>query len=637
MKAKHLGFMEKNLEKIVIGIAGTILVAVLWFFVLGSPHKVEYREGMGAPRVVIPGQVEQALDDKAIELQAGLIRGDSPLPPISVPAYRARFSEGLTETLAQDSALAVALGEPGLDQALVTDAGGVAGWPRYDVPLPSAPAQAMARADFAVMGEVTDERLSGQYLKLIGNRQPRDFFYVSVAGTYNLQNWFGELRQTRIPEDWWRQQRLLTYVVLERQTLDKATGQWSEATVITPLPGTPRKVDYLPSDADGERAVEVLNEVRENQSRITEWEFPPITGDRPWLPPGVDLDKLSREHKQLLNAILVEIALVKRQMDLIRAQQTNTAQPQEVNPETGQPFEGMPQDMMMPDGNTISGDLPQLEQRLQELYQDRDATLRGEEVNSLRNVDPGTATPRFGAPGPNEQPRPRRAPRGPMELLAHDLTAVPGQTYRYRFVVGVFNPLFRRGQVQEEQRLEMFNRLSLASKPGPWSEPVIVPPDTYFFLAGVNTNQRLARFDVWQVFNGQRVRETVDVRLGDIVSKTTTRKLAERDVSVTFSAPVLLVDIFGSPAGMSGSSRVILWDLNTNTIFERNLSSDSNDPIAIQLRQQESLLKPKTPTVTPENPEMMPPEMQEGFQPGGPPGYSPRDMPPGSGGRPAGR
>ena len=71
-------------------------------------------------------------------------------------------------------------------------------------------------------------------------------------------------------------------------------------------------------------------------------------------------------------------------------------------------------------------------------------------------------------------------------LWAHDVTARPGATYRYRVVVTLLNPLFNRdSQLNDEQREAYADRLGLESQTSDWIE-VAVPPARRFFLVSAS-------------------------------------------------------------------------------------------------------------------------------------------------------
>jgi len=137
--------------------------------------------------------------------------------------------------------------------------------------------------------------------------------------------------------------------------------------------------------------------------------------------------------------------------------------------------------------------------------------------------------------------------RGDIKVWAHDLTATPGRTYRYRIRVIMFNPL-----AGYSNYLENIDRDTLqVGIAGPWSapsEPVTIEKEMYFFVAGPASNGS-ARVTVYKWYKGWLVDEKFTVQVGqEIGGKDKTRfgdeaTQTEEKVEVDFSTGAVLLDV----------------------------------------------------------------------------------------------
>lgn len=82
-------------------------------------------------------------------------------------------------------------------------------------------------------------------------------------------------------------------------------------------------------------------------------------------------------------------------------------------------------------------------------------------------------------------------------IWATDETAQPGQTYRYRLVYKLKNPVFGVRNLAPDP---MVNQFVIDSQPSDWSPPVVAPPVTKFWVASVNGSRTL--LDVFRYSNG---------------------------------------------------------------------------------------------------------------------------------------
>ena len=111
-------------------------------------------------------------------------------------------------------------------------------------------------------------------------------------------------------------------------------------------------------------------------------------------------------------------------------------------------------------------------------------------------------------PNPNGAPVPGNAPPGVINPLnvqsdyviwAHDETGKPGETYRYRLIYHMKNPVIDEQGIASTK---IINALDIASPPSDWSAPVVIPRKTMFWVSNVNRNGTV-QMDVFQYAQGQ--------------------------------------------------------------------------------------------------------------------------------------
>lgn len=200
-----------------------------------------------------------------------------------------------------------------------------------------------------------------------------------------------------------------------------------------------------------------------------------------------------------------------------------------------------------------------------------------------------------------------RRPQGSMEGLAieeisrkitvwaHDLSVKPGQTYRYRLIVSVINPLFRQRRVAPEQRAEHFNRMALGPDPyelaeSPWSDPVKIDPEYYFFLVSGNPTNREAQVEVWHVHDGRWRDGRFKVYPGDPIGGQITITTASGDRNLDMRVGSLVVDIAAeSGTGSRSGAKLLYVKPGAGRIASRTVDQDSNCEDRIRLRAEKEM------------------------------------------------
>jgi hypothetical protein len=114
--------------------------------------------------------------------------------------------------------------------------------------------------------------------------------------------------------------------------------------------------------------------------------------------------------------------------------------------------------------------------------------------------------------------------REPLLFWAHDDTVVPGESYRYRIRLGVFNPIAGRDWFREDQK-DCKEEPILWSEYSKVTEAVQVPLMMHFFpLEVAAKEEKGVKIKVAKFHNGKWRNEDFEVRPGEMIGKTIERK-----------------------------------------------------------------------------------------------------------------
>lgn len=151
---------------------------------------------------------------------------------------------------------------------------------------------------------------------------------------------------------------------------------------------------------------------------------------------------------------------------------------------------------------------------------------------------------------------------GDVTIWAHDETATPGKTYRYRLRYHLLNPLHKTLNIAADKKVE--DQLALSSGWSRWSEPVVVSEGVRFWLAG-NPSMKEAKFKVFVWEDGTWNGRDEKAGPGDLIPGTAW----------------MVVDVRMS----RGRYSVLVADATGRT-GRRDPRADEIDPARIELEEQ---------------------------------------------------
>ena len=650
MASRQAGFFVRHTEKIVLAAAvafSLLLVAVAWAGVFGSPSATE----VGRDRVT-PGTVESLVRAEAEKLRRQLDATEPGVPDVAIPLYSEEFAERIAAPMLPPERQTL-VGNPTLPLAegVLTPAG--IEFPTYALPRPPVVTDPVVKAGTAVLadaGTVADARAREQVAALgaqlgLDPNEPGDFQYVSVTGRFPLREWAQTLDaggdgsgNPSIPENVWRPRLGLAAVYLLRQRKDPVTGGWGPTEVVSTLPG---QVAALPDRAaetqNLTQAEELVRTLLTRQEDVARVPFPP-TAHVGWTPPSGRDRVFTPAERERLTRLESDIAAAELRLERLqnpdagreerggrrdRGNRGRAGRGGGGGPGGGGGFDGGfggdefgdPGFDAPPRRGGGDADDDRTQRAIDDLQALRNelTELLGEEPDAAQAPggfgggppDFGGGFDEFGGGGPGGFGGSGFNPGGPVRggggpdaevdeevtVWAHDLSAEPGGTYRYKLVAAAMNPLFRYSRVSEEQQEANRDRVALAPteealEAAPWTPAVTLNPEADFFFLGGNFEQDRARVEVWKVYDGLWQRAEFEENAGNGIGGVETLDVRGRRQRVDLATGALLLDIDVQQVGGGPADQRLVYESPEGGIRSRTRQEDQDSPRR-QLLQRE--------------------------------------------------
>lgn len=164
-----------------------------------------------------------------------------------------------------------------------------------------------------------------------------------------------------------------------------------------------------------------------------------------------------------------------------------------------------------------------------------------------------------------------RDPRRLMPILAHDITPIPGYTYVYRIRYEAVNMFV--GNITELRNPRDAQRLTVFSDWSPESRPVEIKSDTYFYLTKADKAKKEVTVAVFKVTRAGATRQEFKINAGEEIGKKD-----KRPGRPDFSTGTVCVDIDFDRSGKNDAT-LVYANASDGVLFERSLARDLKDPI----------------------------------------------------------
>lgn len=524
MKLKGINPIEQHVEKIVVVLAGIVLLAVIAQQFLTNPNEVKIgSDTVSAPRAYEP--VKRA----ATALKSKLDASTPPLPDGFDSAgkdMKSEFEKLVKGSISPRKSLpalgpAVALGAT---KVTVTDA------MFAEITMPQ-PAPAVAAAFWSTVSP--DETAAYPELAaLLPKEQPFDHPFVSVESTIDIKSFVESLQSDpdgagpleAMPQGWWREGIEAITVEAEREQMN-SDGSWGKGVVLPAMLGRHLFVvgwnETVKTNGDMQSE---LRGAREQASEILRPAFYKTLGAQDWVPPsaaatrtkvGADPGVIAAKQAEL-EKVRADLKTRRDELEKIPKDEPRKPEPPKTpeKPAPGRAPTPKPAPTTPPVNNTaertrLTNIINRLESR---------ERLLSEEIGRIAPQTTGDAAPVGGAPAPITG----LLSQDSVTFWMHDATAQPGERYRYRLRLGVNNPLFGRGMNLKEEQQSLAASSIIKSPWSEWSNPVDVDRAEYFFVTSATPDNDLgaarASVELYKFYFGHYRKQTTGMNIGDPLS-----------------------------------------------------------------------------------------------------------------------
>ncbi len=524
MKLKGINPIEKNVEKIVLGLVFVVLLAALAMQFLVKPNQVD----VGGGRTVAPENIYNELANEASLLKGKIQDRDPSLPEVKPTDLLERYQTALTTSATGVGQIAPLVeGVDVLGGVQVADGGIAPGGPVMAprVPAPSAP---IASSQWGTLDPYTVE--SNEALARIAPaQQPYDVPAVSVEAVFSgveLARLLAGADEGRRPIPGpLRRQVEIVRVELERQRLDPQTGAWADANAGTPLPTAYDPALMIADQVDLSTLLGIAGDARRNRRQLVQPPFAPLIAGPVWSPPAQaiaamgamsDINSLPRQRFELAKAerTLADLEDRKRGAATRPAGTQTTVSDDPRRGGAGARNTGSTSTSSRPSRDSTQS----LDRRIADArdevnkYRDRVRELDDERQQAQRTDREALDRPLFD--------------QDALRLWTHDFGVEPGATYRYRIRAVVNNPLFKKGAqldpADPEQQSLTREPLVFGAWSG-WTTPVTVGADTYYFVTNASTEGQVgvtgpsASVEVFHMYYGHYRADTTRMEPGDAI------------------------------------------------------------------------------------------------------------------------
>ncbi len=599
MKRKGVNLLEQHAEKVVVAVfAAAGLAVVAMQFVQPTTVRVD-------KDVLSPEKAFEKIARQAQDLE-GKLKQTEPPPQVAEATVRDVARE-LEERMRKGSApagrLAVSLGRPALPVIGESEGrrGGQAA--QYAAVAPPAPSKP-AVATFAAAIDPAFVAATPGMDRLVPPEQPYDLRVVTVQAVFPADQMVAMLQADPdgdgplqpIPRLWWLDRLEALDVQLERQEI-KADGTLGEPVLAPSPPGLGSLRERI---AGGAAFADIARAATDQRTAVLRPPFFPTVAGEAWRPPDSGVVGVSGKEALEITARRRELEDLNRRLKNIDAQIAKPPAPPANRPgapagggglrgsaapsgsspgsgpavaQSGRPGGGgggvRPG---APPPGTGQSSAPTDNKNELKAQKDRLEKRREEITKWLAENDPSQKKDRGSAPIPAAT---RALSAGePVVIWAHDASAKPDTSYRYRVRVVVTNPLFGNERLMDEASRGMAKEPAIAGAFSEWSEPVRVDGDTRVFFTSASTDsagslaENLgASAEICRFYYGFWRREKVSLRPGDAVAArvalpawplfdSESKESGTAADALNVDVGAFLVDVTQTPAEQAGQQRL---------------------------------------------------------------------------------
>jgi hypothetical protein len=544
MDKRQGNFIEQHIEKAALVIGALVSGYILFAFVIRSPG-VQYNQ-----QTVRPGQIDSVISEKAEKLRQKL--NAEPNGGVSYEPCSPTFMNMLKGSWAVDNNLKWPA--PRGAEAKIER--------RYKIPKVSeineVSVEHIRAAAYVPKEEITPESAGKSE-----SYEVNDIDFVTVQGSFSLSELSDSFRESfageSLPEEWrdtGLARPVFAAVGVQRQELGE-DGNWSKwedvpRAMIEPdkkIFDFPEDVKELPGGGIMVQILKLASPARQ-ASLLQPEPYQIASGDDDWFPPTLHKKYLALLREKEAQDKRDEINATKEKEQTKRGERRpRTASPQ--GPAQGGDVETMMKAMGM--GGAGGGGYPGV------------IPSQGTRPNrTVRERKPETNAPDKGKPAAKPMTESSISEDLDKMLLskkdfsklpdsitfwAYDDTVSPGETYRYRVRIGVFNPVAGTNEVRDEDKTQA-NKVILWGEFSEATDEVDIPKRLYFFPMTVNETTKSVEWTVSKYVMGYWHSEQFTTKRGDVIGKVTDVKEADKPKEgikgpeqIDYTTGAVLVDV----------------------------------------------------------------------------------------------
>ena len=543
MKLKGINPFEQHVEKIVVGTVGLGLLGIVgWQFLSQNTITV------GKDQVPI-SDAYKPVESAAAELQR---KSESSNPTMfTAPDLTplTKFPELFSKPVASTGTLpamgtVVALGPGG-----GVGSSGDAMYAAFEAASPTGVVAAQFRGTVAPSERVDIPEL----LKFLPKEQPFDKAAVSVEANMSGKVLRAMLDAdpdgggplSALPVDWWLDKVEILAVEVERQEM-KTDGSWAASTVLPTIPGREDFMKRWKAEVkDGGAAAVLLPEATKLADEIQRPEYYQMLVGK-WVAPSVlaaqqvanfDPNRFATLTEQFITKN-ADLATKKTELAALPPDDPKKPDPtpspgggrdggggggggkgaSPSGPRTPTPDAGKPDETNKQKRARLTRQIGTLDSEIEKIKKEMQ-----DMGGVVPDADRESQTPRNATPAVDANAGKKLLDKGEFKVYAHDITAEPGKSYRYRVRVAMNNPIFGKEILLKKNDA---GQTALASDSvahsgwTDWTPEVSVDRDAYWFITGTNKdalrqNTPSAHAEMYQYYYGYYRKAVATLEPGD--------------------------------------------------------------------------------------------------------------------------
>ncbi len=533
MSKKDGNFFEEHIEKIVLAVVG---LGCLWLFitrVLFSPNYIKYDNDKFAPAAI-----DNRVSEQAVALESKINRNPEPKQP-----YQPRVNDFIARL---DSAIGDINTNLSLPQPILNPPGVTDNSRAYHIPLIGEVNEASAEHIRAV-AYVPNVEISEKNAYSSGNSAPNDVDFVTVEAKFDVSGLYKRFNASfagdDIPQDWrdpCLAKPVFASVQLQRQKL-LSDGSWSDWQTVPRSRIDPRKrmfeviedINALPAGGIKVRKLQFDDAVI-TKDLLQPEAYRIASAKEEWFPPSLHVKYI--EYQKGIDVMKRhEVAVGKKEeREAVRSErrgkQATAAAAAKTLP-TAEGTGGLGEEGYVPSTpatkTTTKKGQPERKTEKERPQKSKEVSKTIDDVyQELENIS---------ITGSTDLARMDK----PLLFWAYDDTVEPGESYRYRIRLGVFNPVAGTNQFSEQDKSRK-SKVILWSDFSDATNVVDIPKLIYFFPREIQEATKAVTMQVSKYVLGYWYSKDFTVKQGEAIGKLAEYKITEEEESKKVTVPSMV-------------------------------------------------------------------------------------------------